>query len=195
MWGARVVLVAALVVGACDGGGGASVDDTLPPPADTTSTTAVDYSVPAVIDVAYVEKVMAALDRVYGDAIRTLAAERQITEAFLTRLAAIYGDRFFRLAQDAWTKEVAADLRSVASAPGDPRTTVTSLLREDSTCVIAAVTRDFGPIRSIEPPSTPQRFVALVPRTAGVSNPTGWVMAYDGWTTTGELPEEPCAAA
>lgn len=193
MRGAGVLLVAVLMA-ACNGGAGRTVE-TLPPPVETTSTTPADYAVPPVIDVAYVEKVMAALDRVYGDAIRTLAAERQITEQFLSRLAAIYGDRFFRLAQESWTKEIGAGLRSLAATPGDPKTAVVFLVRQDSTCVIAAVRRDFRAIRSTAPTATPQRFVALVPRPPATNNPTGWVMAYDGWTTTGEAPEDPCDAS
>lgn len=197
MWGARVVLVAVLLVGACNGGGGASVDDTLPPPVDTTSTTAVDYSVPALIDAAYVEKVMAALDRVYGDAIRTLAAERQITEDFLTRLAAIYGDRFFRLAQDAWVKDVAAGLPDLKPNPGDPVTKVSTVVRAEPTCVVAAVTRDFGATRTAPRPSPNQHYIAFVPKPPGrdprALNPTPWIMSYDGFTSSGAPPVEPCS--
>src|SRR5687767_16003456 len=103
---ARLLLAVALL-GGCDSGG--RDDDTLPPPVSTSSTT-VDYSVPEVVDVAYVEKVMDALDHVYGDAIRTLARERTITEDFLSRLAAIYTPSEFGLVQDIWVKDLAEGL-------------------------------------------------------------------------------------
>src|SRR5919109_5443591 len=126
-WGAGVLsvrwarlLLAVALLGGCSGG---RDDDTLPQPATTSSTTA-DYSVPETIDVAYVDRVMAALDHVYGDAIRTLATERTITEEFLDRLAAIYTPSEFDTAQDAWVTDVASGLKGLRDQPGDPTTTV-----------------------------------------------------------------------
>lgn len=199
MRGAGVLVVAALVLGACNGGDGGGADGTLPPPTETTVTTVPDYTVPAVIDVAYVEKVMAALDHVYGDAIRTLARERKITQDFLDRLAAIYGDRFFGLAQDAWVKDVARDLRDLHAAPGDPSTDVTSILRGEVACVVAAVTRDYSRTRSAPASSSSQHYIALVPspdrRDPRNLNPTPWIMAYDGFTSSGNPPSDPCSGS
>lgn len=198
MRGAGVLLVAVLVAGGCNGdGGGASVDDTLPPPVETTTTTVADYSVPAVIDAAYVEKVMAALDRVYGDAIRTLATERQITEQFLSRLAAIYGDKQFDLAQRAWVRDVADGLDDLRSPPGNPMTVVQRAVRLDADCMVAAVERTFRAARD-PVTSTPQKYIALVPkpegRDPGSLNPTPWMMSYDGFVAepAGAEPESPC---
>ena len=190
-------MVAALVVGACNGGGSGRSHDTLPPPPETTVTTAFDFAVPAVIDAAYVEKVMAALDHVYGDAIRTLARERKLTQEFLDRLAAIYGDRFFRLAQDAWAQELSSGLSGVRPVPGDPRSTVTTVTVARADCIVAPAMRDFSAIRTSNPPPPPQRFIGLVPRADARTalNPTGWVLAYDGWTESGEAPVEPCRGA
>lgn len=193
---ARLALVAALLLGACNGG---RDDDVLPPRPTSTDTTAVDYSVPAVIDVAYVEKVMAALDRVYGDGIRTLAKERAITQEFLEHLVAIYGDRFYRLAQDAWTQELSTGASTLAARPGDPHTTITALRQVDRACVVAQVVRDFSATRSSTPAVTPTRYIGLVPlidqRDTRGLNPTPWMLAYDGWTPNGDPPVEPCAAS
>jgi hypothetical protein len=194
MRGAGVLVVAALMVGACNGGADGRSDDTLPPTSETTVTTAPDYTVPAVIDVAYVDKVMAALDHVYGDAIRTLARERKITQDFLDRLAAIYGNRFFRLAQDSWSRELVDGLSGLRPVPGDPRTTIATLTTATRDCIVAPVVRDFSQVRTAPAP-TPQRFVGLIPDVEKTPlNPTGWVLAYDGWTTSGEAPGEPCHA-
>lgn len=195
MRGAGLLLVAVLMA-ACNGGDGPTVD-TLPPPVETTSTTVVDYAVPAVIDAAYVEKVMAALDRVYGDAIRTLAVERQITEPFLSRLAAIYGDKQFDLAQRAWVRDVADGLDDLQSPPGDPATVVQRAVRLDADCIVAAVERTFRAVRD-PVTSTPQKYVALVPRPEGRDprsfNPTPWMMSYDGFVAepAGAEPASPC---
>jgi hypothetical protein len=172
----------------------------LPPaPAPTTATTAVSYAVPAQIDAAYVGRVMQALDHVYGDAIRIMARDRAVDEPFLKHLLALYTDRFFRLAQDAWVKESAMGLGTLAPQPGDPVTTVTHLLRAEPTCVVAEAVRDFGPIRTTPPEQPPHRYIALVPSAAdrdpGHLNPTPWVMTYDGYTDDGSPPEDPCRAS
>lgn len=192
MRGAGVLLVAVLVA-ACNGGEGRTVG-TLPPPVETTTTTVVDYAVPAEIDAAYVEKVMAALDRVYGDAIRTLAAERQITQEFLSRLAAIYTPAEFEFAQGVWVRDVANGLPGLLPTPGDPKTTVQTLGSASATCVVAAVTRSFAATRETPDRATPQWYVALVPREPGGlrHNPTPWLISFDGFKDGGQQPEKPC---
>lgn len=187
---ARLTLVAALLLGACNGGDGDD-DDTLPPPVSTT----VDYSVPQVIDVAYVEKVMEALDHVYGDAIRILAREREITKDFLEHLAAIYTPSEFELTQEIWVRDVAAGLPGLRDDPGNPRTEIQRLLRAETECVVAAVARDFSPTRTTSDRSTPQRFIALVPKTgtgARSMNLTPWLITFDGFKDDGSEPSQPC---
>lgn len=198
MWGARVVLGVALVVGACNGGANGGSDDTLPPPPETTVTTAVDYTVPAVIDAAYVEKVMAALDHVYGDAIRTLARERKITQDFLDRLAAIYTPKQFDFSQRLWVRDVAAGLEGLSPTPGDPRTVVQQIVRADAFCVLVRVDRDFAATHTKEDAPTPQEYVSLVPKPLRPTtlNPTPWVMSFDGYVAepAGAEPANPCGS-
>ena len=190
---ARLVLAVALL-GGCSGG---RDDDTLPPPAATSSTT-VDYSVPEVIDVAYVEKVMAALDHVYGDAIRTLAKERTITEEFLSRLAAIYTPKQFAFWQDVWVKDVADGIRGLRATPGDPKTLIQELVTATPTCVLARVDHDFAAVNEQADRTTPQEFIALVPSESPRQlNPTPWIISFDGYVASpaGAQPENPCDAS
>lgn len=190
---ARLTLVAALLLGACNGGDGDD-DDTLPPPVSTT----VDYSVPEVIDVAYVEKVMEALDHVYGDAIRILAREREITKDFLEHLAAIYTPSEFELVQDVWVKDVASGLEGLLPTPGDPVTTVVRMVRADSDCIVSAVTRSFAATREQTDPPSQQRFIALIPKPDTQPNdslnPTPLVLSFDGYKADGSEPTTPCAS-
>lgn len=192
----RVLLVVVALLGACNGGGGGRPDDTLPPRASTSTT--VDYSVPAVIDVAYVEKVMEALDHVYGDAIRLLARERQITTDFLEHLAAIYTPSEFELVQQVWVRDVASGLRGLLAEPRDPETTVTRMLRAEPLCIVAAVDRRFAPTRDRPDPKTPQRYIGLIRKPEvqphGELNPTPWVMSFDGFKQDGSEPATPCAS-
>lgn len=186
------LLLAVVLLGGCSGRRG---EDTLPPPA-TTSTT-VDYAVPAVIDVAYVEKVMEALDHVYGDGIRILARERQITKEFLEHLVAIYTEHEFEVAQRAWVQDVAQGLPGLLSNPGDPSTTVQVGVRLTPDCIVVSVDRQFGASRTPQT-TTPQKYIGLVPKGAGRDprhlNPTPWVISYDGFVAEppGAEPGTPC---
>lgn len=193
MRGGRLLLVAALLVGACDGGRGGSTDTTLPPRVSTTASTVPDYTVPAVIDVAYVEKVMAALDHVYGDAIRILARERRITQDFLEHLAAIYAPEEFEFAQRIWVHDVASGLQGLRADPGDPRTEIQRLVTTRSDCVLFAARRDFSRTRTTPDKPTPQWFVALKLRSVATTdhNPTPFVIAFDGFKPDGTEPS-PC---
>ena len=183
----------AIALAACSGG--RHTQDTLPPTSSTTTTT-VDYSVPKVIDAPYITKVMTALDHVLGDDIRLVAQRRNVDVEFLGRLRAIYGDRELQNLRDLWTKAVAEGLRTLAVMPGDPKTTVQSLLRADPSCVVAAVDRDFSPTQTTPRAQTPQRYIGFVPKPAGRDpagiNPTPWVMSFDGFITDGSVPREPC---
>ncbi|HEX2039300.1 MAG TPA: hypothetical protein VHF47_06165 [Acidimicrobiales bacterium] len=154
---------------------------------------------PAVIDVAYVEKVMAALDHVYGDAIRILARERQITKEFLEHLVAIYTEREFEVAQRAWVEDVAKGLPGLVGAPENPRTGIRHALLLTEACILVAVDRDFSGSRS-SPPSTPQKFIGLTPKQPARDprnlNPTPWSISFDGFVAepAGAVPEAPCVA-
>lgn len=184
------LLLAVVLLGGCSGGRG---DDTLLPPA--SSSTTADYSVPTVIDAAYVEKVMEALDHVYGDAIRILARERQITKEFLEHLAAIYTPNQFEFTQRIWVRDVASGLKGLRRNPGDPATQVQELLRADATCIVVRVNRDFSQTNEQVDQVTPQEYVALVPAPSTSSlNPTPLILSFDGFVATpeGAPPEQPC---
>lgn len=190
---ASLLLVASLA--ACSHAAPTPASTTTTAPS-TTSTTVVDYSVPAVIDAAYVTKVMKALDHIYGDAIRVMAHDRAVDEPFLKPLVAIYAPHEFQNIRDLWTTDVARGLPGLAANPGDPTTLVSAIVRSEQGCVLFSVKRDFSATRTGPLSSTPQRYIGLVPvdvaRDPGHINPTPWRMAFDGFITSGAVPREPC---
>lgn len=193
-----IVSLAVAVAGAaaaCDNGE-AATDDTLPPPASTTSTTAVSYDVPDTIDAAYAERVMAALDQIYGDAVRHLARTRVVDEDFLRPLVAIHNPRIFGLVQDLWVKKQANDFAGLRQSPADPRTRVVRLIRADRDCLAFEGDRDVSPLYEADDPTSHHKFVALTPlpgnRNPGQVNPTPWTINFSGETTAGSLPEDAC---
>lgn len=193
-----VSLCCALVFAACPDRGSRATDDTLPPPPTVTTTTVPSYDVPAVIDVAYVERVMKALDHVYGDGVRHLARTRVVDEEFLSHLVAIHNPRILELVQDLWVKIQAKDFAGLAAEPGDPVTRIDKLLRTDRECILMEGDRNFTPLYTTDDPTNHHRFVALTPlrsdRNPGARNPTLWTINFSGTAVDGSLPEDACNA-
>jgi hypothetical protein len=196
-----VFLVAGLVVvaaGGCFGRTGGRTDDTLPPPVPTTTTTAVSYAVPAVIDQAYVAKVMAALDHVYGEAVRHLAQTRRIDDQFLKYLVAIHNPRMFGVVEGIWAETQARGFAKLAMGPGDPQTRIDKLVRVDTGCIVIAGDRNFAPLHTEDDPTNHQPFVALTPLRADRNpdrlNPTPWTINFYGSRPDGSLPNDACDA-
>lgn len=189
--------LAALLAPGCRHGGGSS-DDTLPPPRTTATTAPATFDIPAVIDTAYVARVMQALDHVYGDAVRLLARTHQVNEDFLRYLVAIHNPRLFGLVQDLWVKIQARGFEGLATSPGDPRTRIDTLLRADRDCVLIQGDRDTSPLYVTDRPTDHDRYVALTPlrldRNPGGTNPTPWTINFTGQRDDGSAPEDVCVA-
>lgn len=195
-----VLLTSALAVSGCQGAGDdGDIRTTVPTAPPTSTTTQVSYKVPATIDVPYIEKVMAALDHVDGEAARRAAAQRRLDEEFFEHYVAIYTDKYFSLVQRAWLEIAGNGFGLLADAPGDPRTVVERVLVAKPNCVLFQAKRDYssqlnGPDADVEP-----RYVALVPlpaqRNVGGRNPTPWIMSMDGRNSDGSAPkaDEVCA--
>ncbi len=79
--------VALLVLAAC-GGDKEPLGPTATVPQPTTTTD--PYAVPAVIDEAYVNRVLAGLDQAVGDIVRLVVSTRDIPPEVIDRLKAMY---------------------------------------------------------------------------------------------------------
>ncbi len=199
------ILCAGLLLASCGRGGGSrATGPTVPPggstPASTTTTTAVSYDVPAVIDQAYVQKVVSAHDHVLGDAIRALKRDGGVSDDFLKHLLAIYTAQEFEPQVLGWRQAVdAGDLAKRRAIPGDPITSVRRLAHADLKCITAEIDRDATPtlqpgITATESPE--QDYVVLVRKPNGRDplqlNPTPWVMSFDGFKKDGSEPVNSC---
>jgi hypothetical protein len=162
----------------------------------TTSTTAVSYEVPAVIDEAYVARVMQALDHVYGDAVRHLSQTRVVDESFLKYLVAIHNPRIYGLAQDLWVKIQARQFVGLRSDPGDPVTRIDDLLRADRDCILIQGDQSLGALFSTDDPTNHHPYVALTPLSGGRNpdalNPTPWTVNFAGSGSNGSAPADAC---
>ena len=103
MLGLRLLLALAVtLLAACSSEDDAGPTATVPTAPPETTTTTFSYAVPEKIDVAYVERVMEALDHLDGEASRRVAQMRRFDEEFFKYYVAIYNPKFFDLVQQGW---------------------------------------------------------------------------------------------
>jgi hypothetical protein len=182
----------ALSAGACKGtekhaAPGPTVPTELP-----ATTTTDPYAVPAVIDTAYVNRVLAGLDALTGEAFRLYMRDRRITPEISDRIKAAYGSgELYDLVVR--TFEAEKDTR-LSTPPGNAVTTVTRLITAAPTCIFSQVARDFRPVGGTE--ASARLWVGLRPRAssndAGGQNPTPWIYFVDGVRPDRSEPANPC---
>ena len=192
-----VVVLAMLVGAACKGSDEtanrprATVPTTGPP--TTTTAPADPFAIPATIDEAYVERVLAELDRIDGDATRAIIANGDFVREATDALAAVYHEDELNAQLDLWNDEIRAGLTGYRRPPGNVHTEVTTLLASTRECVFAEVTRDYAETAEIAAP--PRRsFVALRPGSDPKGlNRTPWKISLTSVPADGSTPPNPCA--
>ena|GEM_PF-6183967 len=185
---------------ACDSSSGAergtASNTVATEPAPTTTTN--PYAVPAVIDVAYVNRVLAGLDAALGDVVRLVYSTRTIPPDAVTRLRALYGnDQVLQLFLDGLQIDLRSGFRNYKPQIGNKSSVVTQLVTARPDCIFAQVHRDYSAISTDTSAVVNPQWVALRPSTPGKppgpENPTDWVLIYDGFTRSRAQPENPCA--
>ncbi|MGH9164985.1 MAG: hypothetical protein ACRDZW_05660 [Acidimicrobiales bacterium] len=206
----RPALLAAAVVlaaAACssDGrasGGGATTTSTVDTAASTTSTTteAQSFAIPAVIDEAYVNRVLAKLYSIEGDVIRKILATNDPKLEDLKPLRAIYNESQYEFVAKGLGRLLQQDRPLFRSPPGDQKVVVTRLVSARTDCVLAEVGVDFSAV-VVSPPTTlagGTNIVALTPKSHGddpdMINQTPWSIADAEILRPGESAREeaPC---
>jgi hypothetical protein len=141
--------------------------------------------VPPVIDVAYVSAVMVAINHVHGEAARRVLAVNGVDADVRKSLAAIYTSEEYDGEISNFEKDALAGVSGIyAHPPGDPVTTVRSVISSSSKCVVADATTDLGPFfqRPIQPLTGTVIQLGLKAQTTDPShlNPTPWLVEVDG---------------
>jgi hypothetical protein len=165
-------------------------------PAQTTTTN--PYAVPAVIDAAYVNRVLAALDAAVGDVVRLLSRVDRLQPEAINRLKALYTPTELPKQVDALRRDSEDGFSHLRPNPGNIISTVTQLITSRTDCVFASVSRDYHLVSDNPDPRLFAQWVALVPldpvNDPGHYNPTPWALTYDGFEESLLPPENPCAA-
>ena len=161
-----------------------------------TTTTTDPWAVPATITPAYVDRVLAELNHIDGNAFRSARQADSVTPTFLQLEAAIRAGAHelqfqVKLAQ----QQVAQSFRGIRAVPGDRLMIATSLLPAPPMCVLASVNVSFGSITIGAPIKYPPWYVALVSSPSTATNPTHWRLADDGFEPGGGAPTPSFACA
>lgn len=192
------LVVASVVAAACGGGDDEPLGPTATVPQGTTTTD--PYAVPAVIDEAYVNRVLAGLDQVYGDALRLVVASRTLPGDALARVESVYAGDVLKAVRASINATASGDQATFAQPPGNRITTVVQLLEANPACIFAEISRDYRNVTNDEYDAEPvSQWVVLRPgATYGIAtgyNATGWVYTFDGVDEDGTGPEVPCPAS
>ncbi len=174
----------------------ATVRTELPAAITTTiaTTTTIDpFAVPAVIDVAYVNRVLAGLDALTGEAFRLYMRDRRITAEISARLKAAYGSgELYELKASAF--ELDKETRIIAE-PGNPISATTRLVTGRPGCIYAKVSRDYRPAGG----SVTDLWVGLrqpaLRQDPSRYNPTSWMYVIEGVRPDRSEPPNPCAGS
>lgn len=173
-------VVALLAVSCTSAGGGDGIKPLPETTTTTTQATGASYAVPAVIDTAYIDRVLAALDQVEGDAVRGLVAGGDVDAESVARLRAIYNDPEFERARSGLLETGADGVGEFKQPPGNRRTTVTQVLTASPTCILVEATTDFSAVATSPPPLNPAKYDLFTMRPSRAENdpaqlnPTPW---------------------
>lgn len=174
----------ALLFAACASGSphrsARDVDATVP----ASTTTTDPYAVPATIDIPYLNRVFAALEKINGDATRLIVAHRAITPDAAKLLSAIYTDDEFKAQAEDWNNLIDGGLHTFRPQPGDRKTTVTEVLVQRPDCVSVRVERDYTAV-VVKPEPVVSR-VSLSRHAPSGINPTPWIISAQ--LKSGDLP-------
>lgn len=192
----------ALLFGGCADRKGPGPQTTVPTAAPTTSTApappAPDVTkVPAVIDTAYVNAVLAAIDEVDGQATRLIVSAKKLEPEAGRRLQAIYSVEQLQLEVERWLTGLAQDpeVTGILPKPGNRRTVVERIIAATPTCLWLAVRRDYSKV-NVDPGADRTEYVGLQPldprNNPGNVNPTPWVIFVDGLRRDATEPANPC---
>lgn len=196
---AAVVAAVALAASACSssptGTAGPSATVGTEPPRTTTTN---PYAVPAVIDAAYINRVLAGLDAAVGDVARMIIRTKTIPPEAYYRLKALYADpTFLQITIDGYQRDIREGFRNYKPNPGNKLSTVSKIISSRPTCIFLQVDRDYSAVGLNPLAELNVQWVGLrlsEPRsdTAGY-NPTPWSYIYDGFPPDRSQPEDPCA--
>lgn len=160
-----VVATLALAFAACSS---SPTDTARPSPTvrtePPTTTTTNPYAVPAVIDAAYVNRVLAGLDAAVGDVTRLVVRTRTIPREAYDRLRAIYGrSDLLQLVIDSAQSDMRRGFAGYKPDPGNRVSVVLEIITAQQSCIFAKVHRDYSAVTTRPSVELETQWVGLTP--------------------------------
>ena len=201
----RTILAIGGVIGLLLAGCGSSQPRALPittlAPATSTSTSttaspAVVDPVPPVITVAYVNSVLAQLDAVYSDALRTTLTTKTVSPSVETMLRAIYADPLYATELRVFHDQLQHIPQDLRTPMGDRITTVAQLISATRSCIFISTHTDFSEL--VVHPAAPfgSEYYSLVSKIPGDDpnhlNSTPWMFGYNSTSLKPETVPDAC---
>ncbi len=200
-WRAVVVAVASgsLLASACSSSkAGVTAARPTVATAVASTTTTDPYAVPPVIDVAYVNRVLAGLDAAVGDVVRFVVKTNPAPHDITLRLKPLYSDRAAALQLEGFHQDSLRNFSGYRDLPGNQVSAVLELVSATSNCIFAHVKRDYAPVVKTPNAELADQWMAVVPkdptRDPAHYNATGWLYIYDGFEEDHSKPKNPCDA-
>ena len=150
----------------------------------STSTTTLEqrYAVPATVTAGYVNDVLVALNRVYGDVVRKQVTSGRFEPADLVPLRAIFSENETFQAGYALTHSDPKPADVYHAPIGDRRMSVIRLLTVRADCISLEALYDFSAVVR-NPPAPSSGWISLRPKEPaadpGHVNPTPWMIATE----------------
>lgn len=171
-----------------------------PPSSTSTSTTTsppVVDPVPAVITVPYVNSVLAQLDTIYSDALRTTLTTKTIPPSVDTMLRAIYADPLYATELRVFHDQLQHIPKDLRSPMGVRITTVAQLISAQPNCIFISTHTDFSEL--VLSPGVPfgSEYYSLVSKSQANDphhlNLTPWMFGYNAASLKPETVANVCA--
>ncbi len=196
----------ALAVTAC--GGGSHHSSSAPTtasgtprlaPTTTHATTTLPPDpavVPPVITPAYVNAVLAQLNHVYGNAVRTELGTDNVPPVVVAAVRAIFNDPEFSEQLKILTQAIIPLPTNLKQPPGDRSTKVQKLISNTESCIFVQTTTDYSAVDVTTVPQTGSEFFELAPKAAGHDpqslNPTPWAIQLSESFQSQQQVTDPC---
>lgn len=139
-----------------------------------------DYAVPAVIEAKYVDRVLAALNHVDGDALRLAIKENNLTKDVTDRLTAISTADWLEFPLGDYSQLQINGWASIKPNPGDRVVTSQDIPIARSDCVLVHATEDSS-ARLVQPIGPLDVYIVLAPADPALDprdfNPTPWAIS------------------
>lgn len=165
----------------------------------TSTTTTVVDPIPAVITVPYVDSVLAQLNIVYSEALRTSLTTKTVNSQVKTELRAIYADPLYATELRVFRDQLAHIPSDLKSPLGVRVTTVKSIISADKDCIFISTHTDFSQLISGGSSTFASEYYSLVPRISNDDpdhlNPTLWMFGFNSASLRPTSVPNPCKSS